>query len=225
MIGLELGQDAHDINLDRSLKSFSLTKKFLSDVVSGVCARAGLTQEQVFTEGAMNRLVQASGGVARDLLNLIKPTIEDARERYARSKSAPRVSADDTWSAAASNYNRKRLQFAQDMDATDQQYYLLKLDGIKEFCFANFDNRVLVSAEGASTASSEFRILWDAKFIHIIDDGVRFGGHSYTGYCLDIGTHASDSSRRRIVMDLSGMDKSVKSLEREVLVFKPPVAP
>lgn len=231
MFGIEMPNDAHEINLDRALKQFVLTRGFLDSIVTSLAGDAGFKRDDLLTDGAFNRLVQASGGVPRDLLNLLLRTVRDARERWARDSQvaaetgqkfagSPRVTADDTWRSAARLDVEKRQEFRQDIDAQDQEYFLLKLEDIKAFCYRNGDSRMLVPTAGSAAVLSEFRVLWDAKFVHILDDSIRFQGRDYVGYMLDIGTHAADRERRNIVKEL-GDPAAFEGLTKVGLIFQP----
>ena len=220
--GLEIPNDADELNLDRSFSQFTLTRQFFISMVESLTSECALSVEQVATEAALNRLVQASGGVARDFLSLLRLTLKDAQERVASEcangeiKGAPRISADDTWDAAVRHDTEKRQQFQQNSEVVNQEYYLLKLEDIKTFCFQNGSNCILLGQQ--PTIRAEFEVLWDSKFIHIVDDQLRMNGKDYSVYCLDIGVHAADRRKRSIVVDLS--DASARQdLRRVGLIF------
>jgi hypothetical protein len=220
--GLEIPNDADELNLDRSFSQFTLTKQFFLSMVESLTSQCALSVEQVATEAALNRLVQASGGVARDFLSLLRLTLKDAQERVASEcangelRRARWISADDTWDAAARNDIEKRQQFQQNSEVVDQEYHLLKLDDIKSFCFENGNNCILIGRQ--AEARAEFEVLWDSKFIHIVDDQMRMNGKDYSIYCLDVGVHAADWTKRSIVVDLSEADAR-RGLRRTGLIF------
>jgi len=60
-VGVKLGDDADEIDLDLTLEKYSLAKEFLTKVLrSFVNDCVGLTSSQILNEGAMDRLVLAS---------------------------------------------------------------------------------------------------------------------------------------------------------------------
>ena len=62
-LGLKLGDDADQIELDLSLDKFNLTKKFLIRVLKGLIQDCGeINVDEILTDGALARLVLASGG-------------------------------------------------------------------------------------------------------------------------------------------------------------------
>ena len=66
--GMKLGDDADDIDLDLTLEKYSLTKEFLFEVLGAFAKESGVVLDDILSDGARDRLVLASGGVARDFL-------------------------------------------------------------------------------------------------------------------------------------------------------------
>jgi hypothetical protein len=225
--GLEVPNDADEINLDRALEYFALTRQFLRSIVDSVARECALDTSQVITDGGFNRLVQASGGVARDCLSLLRTTLQLTQTRIANERStsqelkgAPRVTADDIWQAASEHNQEKKEQFQQDAEIYDQRYYLLKLGDLVQFCYGNNINCFLVERAAPRSLVADLTALWDAKFIHIVDERLRFDGKDFTVYCLDLGVHAHERVRRQIVVDFS--DISAEQFRRRQLVYSNP---
>src|SRR5260370_6898523 len=84
-IGVKHADDADDaveIDLDLSLEKYSLAKDLLTKVLkSFVNDCDNLTIPQILTEGAIDRLVLASGGVARDFLAVFRRAVDVVRQR------------------------------------------------------------------------------------------------------------------------------------------------
>ena len=78
--GMKLGDDADEIDLDVTLEKYDLTKRFLLKILK-LCQSADLDLPSILAEGARDRLVLASGGVARDFLTIFRRSIDIARER------------------------------------------------------------------------------------------------------------------------------------------------
>ena len=110
-IGLQLNQDVQQINLDASFENFSQTKRLLLRILNGFVVECGLNMNDLATGKAWYRLIQASGGVARDFLSLFIFAIDVFRERLARYSAdrQKRIGADDVWDAAA-KFNRDRRE-------------------------------------------------------------------------------------------------------------------
>jgi hypothetical protein len=74
-IGMKLGDDAEEIDLDLTLEKYAITKDFLTKILSNLMTPVGLKTEDLMTEGAIDRLVLASGGVARDFLSIFRRSV------------------------------------------------------------------------------------------------------------------------------------------------------
>jgi hypothetical protein len=84
-VGVKLGDDADEIDLDLTLEKYTLAKDFLKNVLRNIAIEAGLLEVPNILAGiAFDRLVLASGGVARDFLSLFRRSVEVARERVNR---------------------------------------------------------------------------------------------------------------------------------------------
>src|SRR5258708_33446042 len=94
-IGVKLGDDADEIDLDLTLENYALTKAFLTTILENLSKSAGLDFRDYLTVGALDRLVLASGGVARDFLSIFRRSVDVARER-----AAEKISAEDVNVAA-----------------------------------------------------------------------------------------------------------------------------
>ncbi len=84
--GMKLGDDAEEIDLDVTLEKYDLTKNFLLRILGNFARDVGLHVDAFLTDGARDRLVLASGGVARDFLTIFRRALDIARERIARGE-------------------------------------------------------------------------------------------------------------------------------------------
>jgi hypothetical protein len=87
-IGMKLGDDADEIDLDVTLEKYDVTKAFLMKLLSQFATEAELSLPTIMADGARDRLVLASGGVARDFLTIFNRSIQVARERLISGKLA-----------------------------------------------------------------------------------------------------------------------------------------
>lgn len=101
-VGMQTRHDAHEIALDRQFGYIGTTKSFLEAILKGIANQAKVDSSELFTPGALDRLMLASGGVARDYLMLARGAIEEARSRGPGTKSGSnRIIVEDVNSAAA----------------------------------------------------------------------------------------------------------------------------
>jgi AAA+ ATPase superfamily predicted ATPase len=80
-IGMKLGDDADEIDLDATLEKYDLTRKFLFRVLSQLASVSGVNLDDILVEGGKDRLVLASGGVARDFLSIFRRSIDVILEK------------------------------------------------------------------------------------------------------------------------------------------------
>jgi hypothetical protein len=220
--GIELRQDAQPINLDESFETFSQTQKFLMHILQAFATEVGLGNiSDLASETAIKRLIQASGGVARDFMVLFVDAIGIARERLSKkSASRGRVSADDVWDAAASFNRARRSEFASDARLERPERLIHAIDSIKGFCFANELNCILVPDQVSGTTRQLIDEIWDCKLLHTVKSGLWIKSQQHTAYMLDVSEQASDWHMRRIIIDLTQEDNKLKTqLSQSRLIF------
>ena len=127
-IGVKLGDDVDDIDLDVTLEKYAIAKRFLMSILRKFAAECSIELGDYLTEGAQDRLVLASGGVARDCLAIFRRSIQISRER-----GAERITTEDVNEASGEYETSKREDFRRD-SADDEA----ELDGtflkVVQFC-------------------------------------------------------------------------------------------
>ncbi len=106
-IGMKLGDDAEEIDLDLTLEKYTITKDFLTKILSNLMASVRLKTEQLMTDGAIDRLVLASGGVARDFLSIFRRSVDVARERKGDTINAEDINKVEFWKPDAGDKLRR----------------------------------------------------------------------------------------------------------------------
>ena len=101
---MKIGDDADEIDLDLTLEKYQQAKDFLSRILKSFFDSAQLKVEGILTDGAIDRLVLASGGVARDFLGIFRRSIGIARNRSAGARG-PKIGVEDV-NAAAGEYDQ-----------------------------------------------------------------------------------------------------------------------
>lgn len=111
--GMKIGDDADDIDLDVTLEKYQITKRFLLRVLEQFCSEKNIKLSDIITDGGKDRLVLASGGVARDFLTSFRRSINIAKERLVNVDSAkgPKIGAEDVNVASGENDSNKREEF------------------------------------------------------------------------------------------------------------------
>ncbi|WP_422116178.1 hypothetical protein [Brachybacterium sp. UNK5269] len=114
-IGMQVPHDLKDRTLDRNLQQFPGTKRFLEGILANLGEECGVEMTKLFTEGALDRLILASGGVPRDYIGLVALSISEAKSRGMSTKAGSnRVSAEDVNKAAGRTVDNKLSDMQED---------------------------------------------------------------------------------------------------------------
>ena len=121
-VGLKLGDDAEEIDLDLTLEKYGITKKFLVSILEDIAREKGFADiSELLAPTAVDRLVLASGGVARDFLALFRRSIDLARERGGGARGS-RIAAEDV-NQAAGDDSAKRDELKRDtLEEKEDEY-------------------------------------------------------------------------------------------------------
>lgn len=201
-IGLKLGDDCDDIDLDITLEKHELAKRFLLQVLDQLVKEAGLkSHEYLLADGGTERLVLASGGVARDFLTIFRRAIDVARER-GRTYRGERINAEDVNMAAGEHDPSKRDELKRDTIGERAQLEQA-LRAIQDFCLGNKVNCFLVQRDSESKGQGLLGELVDLRFVHVVESRTTVRddpGKLYTGYMLDISQYTGERRRRELQM-------------------------
>lgn len=222
LIGIQLSQDADTINLDASFESFVQTRRFLTDILQGFAHEAGLELPNLATEIALVRVIQSSGGVARDFLTMFERAIAVCRERIARDQGTRhrRITADDAWDAAAAFNKDRRDEFSSDVNVNPPEQLIGAIDAIRDFCYGNGLNCFLFADREAGAERALIDELWDCKLLHTVRTAIRMDNLLYTAFMMDVSEQAADKDRRQIILDLSEGNVRAR-LTRQSLILTP----
>lgn len=206
-IGLKIGDDADDINLDLTLEKFAVAKDFLAKILSNYISEAKAPSlDGLITEGGMERLVIASGGVPRDFLGLFRRSIDEARERLTKqpnhSKGA-KITAEDVNMAAGAFGDTKREEFQKDT-LEDQERLDNAFEKIKKFCLVrNKSNVFLIEQDASGIGFQQIEELIDLRLVHHVRSRVTISsraGMVYRALLLDVSQYTGERKRRDIEM-------------------------
>jgi hypothetical protein len=221
--GIELRQDVQPINLDESFETFAQTQRFLMQILGTFAAEVHLTGvNDLASETAVKRLIQASGGVARDFLTLFVDAVLITKERLARDATRRRrISADDVWDAAAKFNGERRSEFNSDVRLQKPEKLIFTIGSIREFCYVNQLNCILIQDNSSGELRELIDEIWDCKLLHTVKSGLWIGTQQHTAYMLDVSEQASDWHMRRIIIDLDQEDSLLKEqLRQKRLVYE-----
>jgi Cdc6-like AAA superfamily ATPase len=228
-VGMEPEHDADQIALDITLERFAAAKEFLEKVLAGICAEVGVEVDALITDGGRDRLVLASGGVARDYLSLVRRALRSATERPAHQfRPKNRITAEDVVEAASDLYEQKQEELKK--DAGDEAEALRsRLSDIVNFAVEkNRTNVLLVETTKLQEEDwgREVQGLVDLRFLYRVDTlstkrgGQTYAGRKFAAFSLDLSTWTSARSER--ISPISFWESGGKQKMREPkLIYTP----
>ena len=223
-IGMKVGDDADEIDLDLTLEKYKLAKEFLVRVLTNFAEEAKIIPISSFlTDGALDRLVLASGGVARDFLSIFRRSKDVACERGGGHRGE-KVGAEDVNVAAGENDSYKREEFKR--DTLDDNITLEnEFQKLRDFCLdKNNTNCFLLNKDRHGPEVDLIHELVDLKFIHLARSRVTVRGHSgqiFEAYMLDLSQYAGARKRRKLKIVEFWKKSSKDALRGQSLIFSP----
>jgi hypothetical protein len=224
-IGMKLGDDADEIDLDATLEKYDLTKNFLFRILTQLCKVTDVKMDDILADGGKDRLVLTSGGVARDFLSIFRRSIDVVVERVARKDTVrgPKIGVEDVNVAAGDQGQFKEEDFSRDTSEEDQVRLRAVLEDINDFCVNKVKaNCFLVEKDIPGAVSQEINELVDLKFLHRAKSRVTVrdrSGRLYDAYMLDISRYAGERTRRGVeVVKFWGKDTG-DALRKTNLVY------
>ncbi len=197
-IGVKLGDDADEIDLNLTLEKYSLTKEFLSKVLRSFAQESNVEISDILIEGALDRLVLASGGVARDFLAIFRKAVTVALERGDDSRG-PKIGSEDVNRAAGEHEASKREELKRDV-VEDQTEIEMQFKKIVDFCIEQAQaNLFLINKASSSKEVGLIQQLVDLRLVHLASSRITVSkepGKIYEAYMLDVSQYAGSRARR-----------------------------
>jgi hypothetical protein len=228
-VGLKLGDDAHEINLDLTLEKYALTKEFLIDILNGLIAECEAPPVRDFVaDGAIDRLVLASGGVARDFLGIFRRSVDATRERRKRKPHhyrGPKIGAEDVNLATGDYGETKQEEFKRDT-LEDRIKLEEQFAEVRSFCINQTNaNCFLLDQDAKGEAVELINELVDLRLVHLVKsrETVSSGrtGKVYKAYMLDVSQYAGERKRRTLEMVEFWRTGARGRLRRASLIYTP----
>lgn len=204
-VGMEPGHDADQIALDVTLERFESARVFLEQVLAGITENVGVKVEALITDGARERLVLASGGVARDYLSVVRGALRNATERPASAtRIRNRITAEDVARAASDLYEQKQEELKKDA-GEEAEALRSRLAEIINFAVeSNRTNVLLVEATKLQEEDwgQQVQGLVDLRLLHKVETlstkrgGENYAGRKFAAFTLDLAAWTSTRSER-----------------------------
>lgn len=223
-IGMKLGDDAKEINLDFSLEKFETLREFLKKILGNLMLETPpLSIKYLLNPTAIDRLIIASGGVTRDFIGIFSKAISQARNRDATHHRGPKVGAEDVNLATGDYYPIKQEEFKVD---TDSGRDLLEsaLQKLVVFCTEKSKcNVFLVSQKLSGAVRDAIDQLIDLRLIHPVKSRVTLKkgapGELFEAYMLDLSQYTAARKVHEFqIVDLSTSEKD-EMIRKASLVY------
>ncbi len=223
-VGMKLGDDADEIDLDLTLEKYSLAKEFLLKILTNFAEACNVAPVSSFiTPGAIDRLVLASGGVARDFLSIFRRSVTVARERGGGHRGE-KVGAEDVNIAAGEYDSSKREEFKRDT-LDDNVPLEEEFQTLRTFCLdQNNSNCFLLDKELKGEEVDLIHELVDLKLIHLARSRVTVSGRPgkiFEAYMLDLSQYAGSRKKRGLKMIEFWKADAEEALRKVSLIYHP----
>lgn len=225
-LGVKLGDDADEINLDLTLEKYSITKNFLTTIISNLSSECGLEVSEYLTDGAVDRLVLACGGVARDFLGILRRAIDVARERGDLDRR-PKITAEDINVASGEYDITKQDEFRTDTYSDEEQSLNNVFNNIRDFCLNEVNsNCFLIEQDYRGPVRVAINELVDLKLLHRIRSRVTVNtrtqrGKAFEAFMLDLSQYAGSRRRRGLNIIEFWRPGTDNDLRRASLILDP----
>ncbi|MGI9099347.1 MAG: hypothetical protein ACR2H2_12825 [Solirubrobacteraceae bacterium] len=222
-VGTKLGDDADAINLDITLENYRTAKNFLTKIFGEICDEVGIEPAELLTDGAVDRLVLACGGVARDFLSIANSAITVGRER-GETYRGTKVNVEDVNQACGQHEGTKRDELSR--DAADGQEALIdEFERVRTFCLQEKNaNCFLVEKDSKGDGYRHIQELVDLRLLHLVKSRVTIPdrpGKVYEAYLLDFSQYTGERKKRDLgIVEFWKSGASAK-LRRAALIYEP----
>lgn len=223
-VGLQVPHDLRDLSLDRGLPDFKNSKRFLEDILGSLAQEEGVALPKLFSDGALDRLVLAAGGVPRDYIGLASDSISVAKNRGVSTKSGShRVISEDVNEAAGRTVT---LKFADlDEDARERSDELRQLiikltahcreTGCAWFLADTLDQELV----------TQLGRLQNMRFIHLIDANESLPDQQSSRYLVYILDVSQLAAQRAVQVDFMGWTTREKRRARKLVFTESSITP
>ena len=221
-IGAKIGDDVGEIDLDQTLERYSNTRAFLGKILASFLAESRAVQEDVITDGAVDRLVLASGGVTRDFLGILRRSILIARER-GNTARGPKVGVEDVNGAAGEYDSSKREELSRDT-LDDSQQLEEEFAKIGTFVKERSNANVFLMDKGLPDSElAPVEELVDLRLVHRVKANVTVAdrpGKKFEAFMLDVSQYTASRKKRELDIIEFWRPGATDSIRRPGLIYK-----
>lgn len=221
-VGMKIGDDCDEIDLDLTLEKYQQAKDFLSRILKSFFDAVNLKVDDILTDGAVDRLVLASGGVARDFLGIFRRSIGIARNRSVGARG-PKIGVEDV-NAAAGEYDQyKREELSRDTSKEEEQPIESEFAQIRGFCLNSANaNCFLIDKDAEPALANRIAELTDLRLVHKVRSRVTISGRPgklFEAYMLDVSQYTASRKKRDLEVIEFWRQDSTERLRRVSLIY------
>lgn len=221
-IGAKIGDDIDEVDLDLTLEKYTLTRAFLVRILDNFLNESGCKRSDILTDGAIDRLVLASGGVARDFLGILRRSILIARGRGDTSRGE-KVGVEDVNKAAGEYDSAKREELSRD---TQDERMRLEEEFAALGQFAKTYSNANVFLMDKTLPDSEIapiEELVDLRLVHRVRNRVTVAdrpGKIFEAFMLDVSQYTGSRKIREFEIIEFWRPDATDSIRRPGLIYK-----
>lgn len=222
-VGAKIGDDIGEIDLDLTLEKYSVTSEFLEKILKNFLDETGVKRGDFLARYAFDRLVLASGGVARDFLGLLRRSILNARERGETARGE-KVGVEDINTAAGEYDSSKREELTRD---TLDERQALEEEFARIGKFVNEYSKANVFLMDKSLPDAELapiEELVDLRLVHRVRSRVTVAadrpGKTFEAFMLDVSQYTASRKKRELEIIEFWRDDAADSIRRPGLIYK-----
>jgi Cdc6-like AAA superfamily ATPase len=221
-IGVKIGDDISEIDLDLTLEKYKVTSTFLQKILDTFLEESNVDRNEFLARHAFDRLVLASGGVARDFLGLLRRSILIARERGTTARGE-KVGVEDINGAAGEYDSSKREELTRD---TLDERQALEDEFAHIGRFVNDYSRANVFLLDKSLPERELEPieeLVDLRLVHRVRSRVTVRdrpGKTFEAFMLDVSQYTAARKKRELEIIEFWREDAVDTIRRTGLIYK-----
>lgn len=221
-LGMKIGDDGDEIDLDLTLERYRQAKDFLMRILRGFFESVNLKTDDILTDGALDRLVLASGGVARDFLGIFRRSIAVARNRKSGPRG-PKIGVEDVNTAAGEYDKYKREELSRDTFKEDETPIEEEFANVRVFCLDSANaNCFLIEKDAEPALYERIEELTDLRLVHKVRSRVTISkrpGKLFEAYMLDVSQYTASRKKRELEVIEFWRADSTERLRRVSLIY------
>ncbi|MHB1283521.1 MAG: hypothetical protein ACYCZI_06550 [Metallibacterium scheffleri] len=222
-IGMKENDDVKEINLDVSLEEFETLRKFLHSVLDDLTKEAGLRTSDVIKRPSIERLIIASGGVARDFVGILSKAISKARNRLGSDVRRSHVGTEDVNNGTGDYFPSKQAELKRDT-ADESDYLEAAFAHLRDFCLNGAKSNVfLVDQKLQGPERDAINQLVDLRLVHPVRSRVTLKAQSqgrlFEAYMLDLSQYSASRKVRGVSLVNLGPGTDQDLMRRAGLIY------